>query len=383
MLKLLKTGQTCCFIDKAGARAVFWAPFSPAINLSNTLRTVLILTAAAFLAASASADVVETKNGARIVGKVTKIEGGKIYVTTDYAGDLTLKQSEVTGLTTEAPVVVHLASGTTLQGTVSAEGAALKITGADGQLATSVEKVAATWAPGGEDPQVTAMKKALADREHHWSYEAAVDVTGKSGNSEQLGTAGAFRATLKTPDDTLQFYTGYNRQVSDGAKSADQFRAGIDYADNFSGRTSWYARDEGGFDRVKGIDLYNTAAAGFGYDFLKEPKHLLTLRAGLSFRYEGYTNPAHESLKSTGLDFGLNHEWEFTRSKLVDRLTYTPAFDDFSNFHFTHESFYEIPLADPAWKLRLGVSNDYNSKPGTGVERLDTSYFTRMVLNWK
>lgn len=137
------------------------------MNLSKILHTVLILSGVAFLAVSASADVVETKNGARIVGKVTKIEGGKIYVTTDYAGDLTLKQSEVTGLTTEAPVVVRLASGTTLQGTVSAEGAALKITGADGQLSTQVEKVAATWAPGGEDPQVTAMKKALADREHH------------------------------------------------------------------------------------------------------------------------------------------------------------------------------------------------------------------------
>jgi hypothetical protein len=42
-----------------------------------------------------------------------------------------------------------------------------------------------------------------------------------------------------------------------------------------------------------------------------------------------------------------------------------------------------MPFVSPSWKLRVGVSNDYNSKPGTGVERLDTGYFTRMVLNWK
>ncbi|MDB6127407.1 MAG: hypothetical protein JWM35_1303, partial [Verrucomicrobia bacterium] len=27
--------------------------------------------------------------------------------------------------------------------------------------------------------------------------------------------------------------------------------------------------------------------------------------------------------------------------------------------------------------------NDYTSKPGPGIERLDTSYFSRLVLNWK
>jgi len=353
------------------------------MNLRKHLSKVLFLIVAALLAARVSADVVETKNGARIVGKVTRIEGGNVYVTTDFAGDLTIKQSEVTGIATDAPVNVRLASGTTLQGTVSSDGGALKISGADGQLTTHVEKVAATWAPGGEDPQVLAMKKALAEKERHWAYEATVDVKGKSGNSEQISTAAAFRATLKTPEDTLQFYTGYDRQVSDGNKSTDQFRAGIDYANNFSGATSWYVRDEGGFDRVKDINLYNTAAAGFGYDIIKEPKHLLTSRGGLSFRYEGYGDPTHAALKSMGLDFGLNHEWEFSTSKLVDRVSYVPSFEDFSNFHFTHESFYELPLANPMWKLRMGVTNDYNSKPGKGIERLDTGYFTRLVLNWK
>ena len=346
------------------------------MNLTKHLHTVLFLACAALVASRASADIVETKNGARIVGKVTKIDGGKIYVTTDFAGELAIKQSEVTTLSTDVPVVVRLTNGTKLQGTVTAEGHTSKITETEGPRLIPVDKIAAIWATDSEDPEVIA-------RRHHWSYEASLDVTGKTGNSEQLGTAGAFRSTLKTPEDTLQLYTAYNRQVSDGVTSADQFKAGIDFADNFSGRMSWYARDEGGFDRVKDINLYDTAAAGLGYDIIKVPKHLLTIRAGLSFRYEDYRDPAHEDLKSAGLDFGLNHEWEFKTSKLVDRLTYTPAFEDFSNFHFTHESFYEIPLADPAWKLRLGVSNDYNSKPGAGVERLDTSYFTRLVLNWK
>lgn len=331
---------------------------------------------------SVLADVVETKSGARIVGQVTKIEDGKIYVSTDYAGDLVIVQSEVSGIQTDTPVVVRLASGTTLEGTVASEGDMLRINGKDGELSTRVEKVAATWAPGEEDPQVVAMKKDLASKERKWAYEAAVDINGKSGNKSQLGTALSARATLKTAKDTLQFYTNYNRQESDGATSADQFKAGIDYQNNFSGKKSWYVRDEGGFDRVKDIEIYNVAAFGLGYDIIKEEKRTLTTRAGISFRYEGYKNPATSDVKSSGLDFGLNHEWELEKSKLVNRLSLVPAFEDLGNFTLTHESYYELPLANPKWKLRVGLSNDYNSEPGVGVKELDTSYFTRLVLNW-
>jgi putative salt-induced outer membrane protein YdiY len=344
----------------------------------NTPRTSFRVASvlALLLAGRLSADVVETKNGARIVGEVVTIGDGSIAMKTDFAGDVVIKQSEVTSITTDKALSVRLASGTVLQGTLSTEAGAMKITGPDGQLSTTVDKVAATWEPGKEDPAITALRR-------HWAYEAAVDITGKTGNKEQIGTAVSARATLKTSQDTLQFYTAYDRQVADGAKSSDQFKAGVDYQNNFSGKKSWYVRDEGGFDRVKDIDLYNIAAAGMGYDFIKEEKHTLTGRVGLAFRYEGYRNPATDDVRSAGLDIGFNHEWTFENSKLVNRISWVPTFEDFANYRLTHESFYELPLVAPLWKLRLGISNDYNSKPGAGVERLDTLYFTRLVLTWQ
>jgi hypothetical protein len=42
-----------------------------------------------------------------------------------------------------------------------------------------------------------------------------------------------------------------------------------------------------------------------------------------------------------------------------------------------------MPITASLWKLRIGVSNDYNSEPGPGVKGLDTTYFTRLILNWK
>jgi putative salt-induced outer membrane protein YdiY len=346
------------------------------MNKSNLIRASIALIVAALGAANLSADVVETKSGARIVGKVSKIDGGSVVVSTDYAGAITIKQSEVTSITTDAPVAVRLASGTRIDGKVSTNAGAVQIAGVDGAISTTVDKVAASWAAGGKDPAVAALERG-------WAYEAAVDVAGKTGNKEQLGTGFSFRATLAGSQDTLQFYSAYDRQVSDGVKSADQFKVGVDYANNFSGAKSWYVRNEGGFDRVKDIELYDVAAFGLGYDIIKAPKQTLTGRAGVSFRYAGYKNPRTTDVKSAGLDFGFNHRLQMDNSVLVNRVSYVPTFEDFSVFVLTHESSLELPLLSTQWKLRLGVANDYNSSPGRGVKRLDTTYFTRLVLNWK
>lgn len=343
------------------------------MKLRHSLATTVALTAA-LLGSPLAADTLDTRTGAHLVGKILSMDGTDITLDTDYAGKLTIKQKEVVTFSTDAPVAVRLASGTRFDGRVTgSSNGAVQIVSADGTISTTMDKVAATWGAGKVDP--------LLDR--HWTYEVGADIAGKSGNKEQLGTAVEARAVLKTVQDTLQFYTTYDRQVADHVKAADQLKIGTDYQNNFAGRYSWYARDEGGFDRIKDIDLYNIAAAGLGRDFIKEDKRTLTGRLGLSFRYENYKNPATTDVKTLGLDVAINNDMEFGDSKLVNRISYDPSFEDFSNFRLLHESYYQIPLTNPAWKLRIGVSNDYNSKPGPGIKKLDTAYFTRLVLNWE
>ena len=312
------------------------------------LRSLPAALVAAFLLwpALLLADVVELRGGSRLVGKITRIDGGSVVLATDFAGTVTLKQAEMIAITTDAPVAVRFANGTRVDGVVSSPGTGrVRVANAEGEFTSDVSKVAASWAAGGKDPAVAALERG-------WTYEASTDVNGKNGNK-------------------------------DDEKSADQFKAGVDYQVNFKGNFSWYVRDEGGFDRIKDIDLYNVAATGMGYDVIKAPKHTLTGRFGLSFRYEGYRNPATIDVKSAGLDFGFSHRLELANSVLVNRLTVVPTFEDFSNYRAMHESFYELPLANPNWKLRLGLANDYNSEPGLGVQKMDTSYFTRLVLNWR
>ena len=342
---------------------------------SKTLHSILpILALTVFAALRLQADVVETKDGSRIVGKITKIDGGSVSLDTTYAGSITIKQSEVVGIQTDGASGVRLSSGVRVQGVVSTQAGEVRAAAQGGQVATSVDKIAALWPKGGEDPKVAAL-------ERHWKFETQLDVNGQSGNKSQLGTELGFHANYGNSVDMLQLYTDYNRQVTNGEKSADQFKAGVDYADNFQDGESWYVRNEAGFDRIMGVSLYDIAAAGLGYGVIDTKKENLTVRAGLAYRYDKYNDDVTSSVSSVGADFELNHWIQFSDSKITNRLAIDPAFENLNNFVIEHESAYEIPLSAPGWKLRLGVANDYNSKPAEGLKKLDTTYFTRLILS--
>jgi hypothetical protein len=324
-----------------------------------------------------AADVLVTTDGARIVGKIKVIQGGAVIIETDYAGELKVKESLVTSMETDRPVALRLASGARVIGTVTpTTDGRLRIGGRGGDVFTSMDHVAASWAAADEDPDVVARRKK-------WSYAAGVDVTGSSGASNQLGTEVNLAAERKGPADDLQLVADYDRQVTNGLKSADRFKSGADYSDNFSDATSWYVRDEAGFDRVMDITFDDIAAAGFGYDIVKDKIETLTGRAGLSYRYDEYSAAADTAnLGALGADFELQYWRLVGKSQLIDKVAYLPDFHDTNNFVATHDFSYVIPITRSLWKLAIGVTNTYNSRPVGGTSSLETLYFTRLEMTW-
>jgi hypothetical protein len=224
-----------------------------------------------------------------------------ITLETDYAGELSIKQILVTRITTDHAVAVRFADGTGLIGTISALSAdKVRVTGANSSVDLPVGNIAATWSAGEDDPDVVALRRK-------WSYEANADIGGENGTQRQFSTALGYRAKLVGPLDTFQYYANYARQETNSQVSADQFKAGVDYSDLFTATTSWYVRDEAGFDRVNDITFYDVAASGLGYDFIKVKDEALTGRAGLSYRYDEYTEPTRRAqLARRGLRAGVH-----------------------------------------------------------------------------
>ena len=347
-------------------------------NLKYLLNTAMAL---ALALAARAADRLELTDGSVVYGKIVSAEAGVIKVDTTFAATISIAQDKVKSFTTDEAVNVQLASGSTALGRVQAADAGIVVAASSGQLAATPAQVVAVWRAGSDSPEVRKLKEAAAKAARHWAYEAAVAITGRTGGSEKFAGALAFKATLESSQDKLIFGLAAEKAEDNGVETANRQLASVDYSAFFSDKSVWYARTSLEKDTIKALDLRSTSAFGFGRKLIKKDKQDLELRGGLSYVYESYASG--KKFDSPGLDLSLIHSYQFKTGKLNNSLNYTPTFKDFGNYRLHHESTYEMPITASLWKLKTGIANDYTSIPQPGVDRLDTIYFTSLILNWK
>jgi hypothetical protein len=344
----------------------------------------------------AQAATLSLSDGSSIKGDLLKVHEGVVYFQTGFAGVLEISQDQVIGLSSDDAVMLRTGDGEVFKGPVmSANGGKVTVASSSGPVNTDLASVASAWKPGDRDPIVVAKEAAMDGQLRKWSYSASVDVTSSSGNTENFGSMMAFQAKLEGPEDRLLFYANYSYEntkipnpISIGPdkikqKTKDEQKAGIKYTNFVTPKWGWYVREEIERDPFESIDFRSTSAGGLTYKFIEEDLLTLEGSGGLSYRYESYSDTRDDD-GFAGLDLALDLGWQFADwGKLVTNLTYVPSIDDFGDYLFTHESGINIPLGtSDAWILKIGLSHKYNSEPGPGLDSLDTTYFTRFILNW-
>jgi hypothetical protein len=344
--------------------------------------SILAALAVFFLyATAAQADRVELTDGSVVIGKLLSAEGGKFKVETSFAGTIEISQAQIKNFSTEEAVNVGLAAGSAVLGKVEAAGAGIAVVASDGQMRADTAKVSAVWRQGGDSPETRALKAAAAKALRHWAYEASVAIAGRSGVSEKFGANLGFKATLASEHDKLIFALAAEKAKDNGVETANRQFGSVDYSAAFTPDNGWYVRSSLEKDSIKALDLRSTTGFGLSRKLKKTKVQDLELRAGLNYLYETYAD--NTKFDSPGLDITFLHSYLFKNSKVTNVLSYTPAFKNFNNYRLHHESGYELPLGASLWKLKFGVANDYQSVPPAGTERLDTTYFTSLLLNWE
>lgn len=338
--------------------------------------SILALTSL-LLAPNLHADEVITTDGAKLVGTITLVDKGMIHLSTSYAGTLKIAQEQVASFSTEESRVVRLESGTIMAGPIESSGnGKLKIRSKDGVLETSTAQVAASWSPGTEDPEV-------ARKQRKWRYDANLDLTGRSGNVDKFRLGTGLKAELKGPNDALAFFFQYEQAEEEDFKTEDRAAGGGSYESFFSKVLGWYIRTELETDRIDSIKFRSTSAGGLSYRLINKDTQSLVLRSGAGYRYTTFDNNTEDQSSPT-IDFGLAHSYEFKDFFVMENdLTFVPAIDDFSTYLIVHDSGIEIPIGSSEnWKIRMGIRNEYDSEPATN-EKLDTTYYTRMIYSWR
>jgi hypothetical protein len=357
-------------------------------------RLAALAAAALFIFPAAHADEIRLKDGTIVRGIINDVEAGIITITPGYNADgsvkvFKFKLEDLLTFTTNEPIYVGTGSeesqtvDNVAYGRVEASPAGIRVLTSTGTYSAPVSQVKSVYRTIAESPHAKELKKL----ERKWDVEIFSDIRGKTGTSESLGASFGFSAVNSGQYDTLSFYGKYNYSHTDNNKSADDLSAGIDYKSSFTDRLDrllWYARTNNGFNKISKIEFFSESAVGGGVMLLNEPKHKLELRTGVSYRYETYMDNITPALNKSGLDAAFHYQYEWSWGRFEDKISYMPTFDDFSNYLFRHEAYLEFPIANTEnWSIRLGVYNEYNNHPLPGVERLETTYFTRIVLRFK
>jgi len=351
----------------------------------NTMHTKSLLGSllALTLAGVALADRIELADGSIVNGKLLSADGGKFKVETAFAGTIEIAQDKIKSFATDEAVNVGLVAGSTILGKVEASASGIQVVAADGQMSAATGNVAAVWRPGADSPAVREAKAVAAKARRSWAYEASAAITGRTGGSEKFAGAVGVKATLESAEDKLIFAGAINRAQENGNETANDWKAGVDYSSFFAGKTVWYVRTDLSKDKIKAIDLRSNSAVGLGRKLAKNDKQDLEVRLGLGYTYETYTTGAAD-FESAGLDVAVLNSQTLGWAKMNNAVTWTPSFEDFANYRLVHETSFDLPIGPGTfWKLRMGVNNDYQSQPVGGIEKLDTTYFTALILNWK
>lgn len=360
------------------------------LHLKNIIRAALALV----FAATAFADRVELTDGSIINGKLVSAEGGVLKFETVFAGTIVIAQANVKTFSTDEAVNVGLAGGSQVLGKVEVTDAGIKVVAKDGQMSATTANVAAVWRQGADSPDTKKLKAESEAKNRKWEYEASVAISGRQSTTNKFGAVLGFKATLASAQDKLIFSLASENANDDGVTTAERTFGGVDYSSFYSEKNGWYARTSLEKDTLKNLDLRSSSAFGLSRRLIKNKQQDLEARVGVSYLYDSYAaiysvapvpvlvQPA-TNFSSAGLDIAFLHTYNFPNSKLTNTITFTPAFKAFSNYRLHHESAWELPIAASQWKLKIGVANDYNSKPPALTERLDTTYFTNLILSWK
>ena len=343
---------------RARARAVFWV----CVGLGSAV---------------AHADVVTTTDGARLTGTINKITPKIVELKTDYAGTLTVDMTKVTSVTSDAPLTTQFKDSSTVTGVTTIDQESIKVTSDTVASSSPVGQLQASWLPSAEPP-----KESLFDP-RHWVYNAGADIAGKSGNSDEMTTNMLFDMALISKADELRFYGSYERAEQDGDETSDESIAGASYTAYIHDPWGWYVRGELEKDKFEDIDLRTTAAVGATWRPIHTDDQTLRFWLGLGYRHESFDKGVEDDSSAT-LDSGVAHHWMLKPWLTLDNsLAYAPALDDFGSYLLTHDTALAMPVGASRWILRIGVHDDYNSDPAPDRDKLDTTYYTRLLLRFE
>jgi len=229
----------------------------------------------------AHADELIMKKGDRRQGTVVSMCKGELLLKQPDAGELSIRWEEVAGLTTDKPVSVYLSDGEILTGKIKAgEDNVLNVVPGDGTPPVALQM-----------SQVKALQQPM--ERGGWDF----DVNLSGGISKETGDSTIQKydmvsdLTISKLSDIIKLYGEFHRECINEKLTEDRAIGSGSYDLFLDKKWFLFGNATAKTDRVKGLDLWGSVAAGPGYQVWRSKKKNLSVKFGPTYECEKYANP--------------------------------------------------------------------------------------------
>jgi putative salt-induced outer membrane protein YdiY len=351
--------------------------------------------AAAFLRPLAAlADTVVLKNGDHLTGTVNQLAGGKLTVTTSYAGAVIITWDEVSSVKLDKPLILPIETRMGKKVDIKK----VEVTGID-RTPTGFVVATATGPQPVPPAGLSALRTAAAEQAyeaslrpsflHAWTGAANVSLAITGGNSEttSVGTGVNLTRVTGTDKTALYFNDVYSHDSVAGLTTADSTNAGLRYDHNVNPKLFTFGTADFNVNGLQYLNLRTILGGGFGWHAIAKPTRTMDVLGGIVWTHESYssfttaiTNPngtpgtmvtKAETNSFAALDFGEQYTQKFGKASLFTEQAYIfPDLQDTSQFRFTLNSAFSTKINNfLSWQTAF--SDVYVTNPPSGTKDND------------
>jgi putative salt-induced outer membrane protein len=336
---------------------------------------------------TAIADTVVLKNGDHLTGTVNQLAGGKLTVTTSYAGAVTITWDEVSTVKLDKPLILPIETRNGKHVDIKK----IEITGIE-RISTGFVVTTANRPHPVPAPQLSTLRTAAAETAyeasirpnflHGWTGAANVSLAITGGNSEttSVGTGVNLVRATSTDKTVLYFNDVYSHDSVAGITTADSTNAGLRYDHNVNPKLFTFGTADFNVNGLQDLDLRTILGGGFGWHAIAKPNRTMDVLGGVVWTHESYSSipatattalvPA-ETNSFAALDFGEQFTQKFGKATTFTEQAYIfPDLQDTSQFRFTLNSGFSTKINNfLSWQTAF--SDVYVTNPPSGTKDND------------
>ena len=326
----------------------------------TTKAWVLATAGCVCMTVSAFGDEVFFKSGDKLTGTVKALADGKMLFESKVAGPLTLNMADIKTFSTDAPIEVALADGTSINQKISAS--------ADGKVAVDA----------GKTLTLADIAKINPDKPK-WSGVVSAGATFVRGNTKSDTASVGVEAMHRTENDRISLAAGYftakqrDTSTHNNSTIADNWFLKGQYDYFFSKKFYGYGNLRYEKDRIAYLDMRITPGVGVGYQWIERADLNISTEAGANWVYEKYTDPDDTRTYMAGrLAYHVDKSFN-AKVKAFHNLEYIPSFEDVGTFLVNSDIGLRAAMtARLSFEAKAQLA--YNSQPSGDRDKKDLRY---------